>query len=546
MAILSNINGKFAVESTGAIQFNGSNGTAGYILKSNGNASPTWVDASTVIGGPYLPLSGGTLTGATATSTGISFTVGGNLTVTGAATYGVIITTSGTQDTIKIDRAANTDNAITKYQTASTDKWIVGLRNTSDDNFRFYNYGTSSDSLIIDTSGNVGIGVTPEAWTGGTENALQIKNTGIYSYSDYETGIGTNMYYNSGWKYITTTTNNVNLHTQSNGNFTWYNAASGSADAAVTLTQRMQIDSNGNVTVGTANTSQIFKVNTPSLNTSFPSYLQIYGAYTSSISEINIEAVGVLSGGPYGSRLSFSTSDQTSLTKRLVIDPSGVVTVGASKRYVDSGNTQFDLEVTEGMAFGGAAYTFATIQGDSAGNGNIEICANAYPANTGVESTITFKTSTSAGGSYTPMTIKGDDVGIGTTSPTGKLEVVGKVAISDSGATSSMSMTATRRTNGLNGSAWVVIFAGISNGLSSASCNHVLVYGDNNAGAGYFDVLVVPSNGSVAPITISSTTTIGSPPSRQYDISSGGLRSLLASGTGYNVTVQSTGLGYPH
>ena len=86
MASLSNINGIFDVHSTGAIQFNGNHGTAGQILKSNGNAAPTWVDASTVIGGPYLPLTGGTLTGATATASGISFTVGGNLSVTGTST----------------------------------------------------------------------------------------------------------------------------------------------------------------------------------------------------------------------------------------------------------------------------------------------------------------------------------------------------------------------------------------------------------------------------------------------------------------------------
>ena len=84
MAILSNVNGKFAVDSTGAIQFSGQTGTSGYVLKSNGNAAPTWVDGSTVIGGPYLPLAGGTLTGATATASGISFTVGGTLTGTTA------------------------------------------------------------------------------------------------------------------------------------------------------------------------------------------------------------------------------------------------------------------------------------------------------------------------------------------------------------------------------------------------------------------------------------------------------------------------------
>ena len=83
MASLSNINGIFDVHSTGAILFSNTHGTSGQILKSNGNAAPTWVAASTVIGGPYLPLSGGTLTGATATATGISFTVGGVLTTQG-------------------------------------------------------------------------------------------------------------------------------------------------------------------------------------------------------------------------------------------------------------------------------------------------------------------------------------------------------------------------------------------------------------------------------------------------------------------------------
>jgi hypothetical protein len=57
---------RMRITSDGGISF-GSTGTAygtsGQILKSNANASPTWVDASTVIGGPYLPLVGGTLSG---------------------------------------------------------------------------------------------------------------------------------------------------------------------------------------------------------------------------------------------------------------------------------------------------------------------------------------------------------------------------------------------------------------------------------------------------------------------------------------------------
>ena len=86
-------------------------------------------------------------------------TFAGSVTITGGTTSGLNITTSGTQDTININRAANNDNAITKYQTASADKWIVGLRNTGDDKFRFYSYGTSSDVLTINQAdGSVGIG----------------------------------------------------------------------------------------------------------------------------------------------------------------------------------------------------------------------------------------------------------------------------------------------------------------------------------------------------------------------------------------------------
>ena len=116
MASLSNINGLFDVHSTGAILFSTSHGTSGQILRSNGNAAPTWVAASTVIGGPYLPLTGGTLSGATATATGINFTVGGNLfgtsaTFTSNVTSTNLLTVSGdghlflgaTGETPKID-----------------------------------------------------------------------------------------------------------------------------------------------------------------------------------------------------------------------------------------------------------------------------------------------------------------------------------------------------------------------------------------------------------------------------------------------------------
>ena len=102
MAKLSNINGKFAVEDTGAIRFSDQTGTTGQILKSNGNAAPTWIPQSDIVGA-YLPLAGGTLTGATATASGISFTVGGALTVSGtsALSGGLKVIGPGSYNTIR-------------------------------------------------------------------------------------------------------------------------------------------------------------------------------------------------------------------------------------------------------------------------------------------------------------------------------------------------------------------------------------------------------------------------------------------------------------
>ena len=65
MSFNTNGSEKLRIVSGGGISFAGATnfGSAGQVLKSNGSASPAWVDASTVIGGPYLPLAGGTMTG---------------------------------------------------------------------------------------------------------------------------------------------------------------------------------------------------------------------------------------------------------------------------------------------------------------------------------------------------------------------------------------------------------------------------------------------------------------------------------------------------
>jgi hypothetical protein len=165
MAKLSNINGKFAVEDTGAIRFSDQTGTTGQILKSNGNAAPTWIPQSDIVGA-YLPLAGGILTGATSTASGISFTVGGTLTVTGNSTFNANVAIGGTLANKKLYVLGDTTNyqilaeqpsgyaglSIKSTTVAQTWSWIAN-DNGSNSDLLLYGGSSAGTKLTIDSSG---------------------------------------------------------------------------------------------------------------------------------------------------------------------------------------------------------------------------------------------------------------------------------------------------------------------------------------------------------------------------------------------------------
>ena len=113
-----------------------------------------------------------------------------------------------------------------------------------------------AESMRINSSGNVGIGVTPSAWTTSLSlKALQISSASSLmglnaEIGNQQTNITTNAYFDgANWKYISSdaallyTQNTANLHQ-------WFNASSGTAGNTVTFSERMRIDSSGNVLVG--------------------------------------------------------------------------------------------------------------------------------------------------------------------------------------------------------------------------------------------------------------------------------------------------------
>ncbi len=102
--------------------------------------------------------------------------------------------------------------------------------------------------MTLTTSGNLGLGVTPSAWSLG--KAMQIgTTTSILNDGSGSTYLGNNFYYNSNFLY---STNSFALsYVQSaNGEHRWLNAPSGTAGNAISFTQAMTLFSTGNLAVG--------------------------------------------------------------------------------------------------------------------------------------------------------------------------------------------------------------------------------------------------------------------------------------------------------
>jgi hypothetical protein len=122
--------------------------------------------------------------------------------------------------------------------------------------FVFQGYGALGyiERMRLDSSGNLGLGVTPSAW-GTSFKVLQFANAAsISSSNDPTLQITQNGFYN-GTNWIYSTTAPVSNYYQSAGTHVWRNAPSGTAGNAITFTQAMTLDASGNLLVGATATS---------------------------------------------------------------------------------------------------------------------------------------------------------------------------------------------------------------------------------------------------------------------------------------------------
>jgi len=141
--------------------------------------------------------------------------------------------TGGTSSDVNIGLYANTASAFGSIGTIS--------------NHKFQIFTNGNDAAIFDTSGNLGLGVTPSAWA--TYKAYQVGNASLWGPS---TGayVSANLYYN-GANRIYISNGYATEYDQTTGTHQWFVAPSGTAGGTVSLTQAMTLDNSGNLLVGT-------------------------------------------------------------------------------------------------------------------------------------------------------------------------------------------------------------------------------------------------------------------------------------------------------
>ena len=150
MAILFNINGLFAIDSTGAMELGGAAGASTYVLMSNGagNAN-SWYDVQSKFA-EYLPLTGGTLAGNLAINGTNTLSVGGNIT----ANDGLFILGSSYWVVSSSDAALQRVDARDDATNFSRLHWYGESDAGATSNFRHAYYDGSS---YIDVTASAGI-----------------------------------------------------------------------------------------------------------------------------------------------------------------------------------------------------------------------------------------------------------------------------------------------------------------------------------------------------------------------------------------------------
>ena len=214
----------------------------------------------------------GTLTGSTLASgvTASSLTSVGtlsSLTVSGASNLSGKLTVTSTSEVAKFGSASAT-NAYVAFARDNTTLGFIGNAGGIMTGGVATDFGittTGSRSLVlgtvdlpratIDTSGNIGLGVTPFGWSS-SYRFIDVGSGGSAAFGTVGgTADTTNNAYHNGTSWLYKAAAAATLYRQQSGVHYWFTAPSGTAGNAISFTQAMTLNADGNLSIGTTNSS---------------------------------------------------------------------------------------------------------------------------------------------------------------------------------------------------------------------------------------------------------------------------------------------------
>jgi hypothetical protein len=241
-----------ALTATGASVASANVGTAVITGLTVTGASIASVNAGTVTLSGNLTLNGGTangvlyLNGSKVATSGSAFVFDGTNVGIGTSSPGAKLEIRDTNAT------AIFSNSATRYGFVQWENTGGELRIGTDGVFGLRFDTNAQRRMTLDSSGNLGLGVTPSAWV--NAKAIDIGTYGAIS-SDTATSAGISVSYNAygvsatSWKYKNSYS--ATRYTQEDGLHKWFNAASGTINTAISFTQAMTLTAAGDLCVGT-------------------------------------------------------------------------------------------------------------------------------------------------------------------------------------------------------------------------------------------------------------------------------------------------------
>jgi hypothetical protein len=199
-----------------------------------------------------------------------------------------------------------------------------------------------ANRLTLDSSGNLGLGVTPSAANRATFQSA----FGIYS-GQIESHFIANGYFDSGWKYVGTGYAPLYFSGAADGQHKWFITPSGTAGNAISFTQAMTLDASGNLGIG--ETSPTFRISVKGA-TSVTSGINFKNTVQNQELQIGCSAASTDSffNTPTNTAIYFGTND----IERARITSGGDLLVGTTTSWTPPGATTAKIFNNDGYAVG--------------------------------------------------------------------------------------------------------------------------------------------------------------------------------------------------